>query len=72
MESPWNQPKNTYTPAEVAAMFGVKTATVYAWLSRNEIHGNKNGHFRSITEAQIVEFVNSRRNPDRIDMTYAP
>ena len=43
MENPWSQPKTSYTPGEVAAMFGVKTKTVYAWLSRGEMRGNKNG-----------------------------
>lgn len=52
-------------------MFGVKTKTVYAWLSRREMCGNKNGYFRSITEAQIMEFINNRKNPDKVDMTYA-
>ena len=71
MQSPWNQPKTSYSPAEVAEMFGVQTKTVYAWLSRKEMRGNKNGYFRSITEAQIMEFINNRRNPDKVDMTYA-
>jgi excisionase family DNA binding protein len=71
MENPWTQPKTSYTPGEVAAMFGVKTKTVYAWLSRGEMRGNKNGYFRFITIPQIQEFIRNRRDPDKIDMTYA-
>jgi excisionase family DNA binding protein len=71
MENPWSQPKSSYTPGEVAAMFGVKTKTVYAWLSRGEMRGNKNGYFRFITIPQIQEFIRNRKDPDKVDMTYA-
>ena len=32
---------NSYTPAEVAMMLGVKTSTVHAWLSRKEMRAVK-------------------------------
>ena len=64
----------SYTPAQVAKMLGVKTSTVHAWLSREEMRGNKVGHSRFITPQQISEFHSRRsgsKNGDYIDYTYA-
>jgi excisionase family DNA binding protein len=64
----------SYTPAQVAKMFGVKTSTVHAWLSREEMRGNKVGHSRFITPQQINEFHSRRKNGKSggsIDYTYA-
>ena len=64
----------SYTPAQVAKMLGVKTSTVHAWLSREEMRGSKVGHSRFITPQQINEFHprrNGGKNGDYIDYTYA-
>jgi len=65
----------SYTPAQVAKMLGVKTSTVHAWLSREEMRGSKVGHSRFITPQQINDFYSRRsggRDGDYIDYTYAP
>jgi excisionase family DNA binding protein len=62
---------SSYTPAQVAQMFGVKTTTVHAWLSRKEIRGNKVGHRRFITEQQIRDFVHQRKTGEFVDLTYS-
>jgi excisionase family DNA binding protein len=61
----------SFTPAQVAQMLGVKTSTVYAWLSRNEMQANKVGHYRYITQQQIKEFYLRRKTGEYIDYTYA-
>ena len=53
-------------------MLGVKPSTVYAWLSRKELHGNKVGHKRYITQRQLKEFSDYRATGDYVDCTYAP
>jgi len=66
--------QNSYTPAQVAQMLGVKTSTVHAWLSRSEMRGNKVGHHRFITPQQITEFYSQRKGGktgDYVDYTYA-
>ena len=66
--------QNSYTPAQVAQMLGVKTSTVHAWLSRSEMRGNKVGHHRFITPQQIIEFYSRRKSGktgDYVDYTYA-
>ena len=54
MENPWTQPKTSYTPGEVAAMFGVKTKTVYAWLSRGESVITAKGTRNNIEALQFI------------------
>jgi len=66
------RPPNSYTPIEVAEMLGVKPATVYAWLSRKELRGNKVGHKRYITRQQLKEFYEQKRLGEYTDYTYAP
>ena len=61
----------SFTPTQVAQMLGVKTATVYAWLSRNEMQSNKVGHNRYITQQQIKEFFLRRKTGEYVDYTYA-
>ena len=61
----------SFTPAQVAQMLGVKTSTVYAWLSRNEMQANKVGHNRYITQQQIKEFYLRRKTGEYVDYTYA-
>jgi excisionase family DNA binding protein len=61
----------SFTPTQVAQMLGVKTSTVYAWLSRNEMQANKVGHNRYITQQQIKEFFLRRKTGEYVDYTYA-
>ena len=65
------RPPNTYTPKQIANMLGVKTSTVYAWLSRKELRGYKHGRNRYISKQQIHEFYQKRVSSEYIDMTYA-
>jgi excisionase family DNA binding protein len=65
-----NQP-STYTPLEIANMFGVKPSTVYAWLSRKELEANKLGNNRVISQSQIRQFIESRKRNEWIDRTYS-
>jgi len=62
----------SYTPTELAQVLGVKPSTVYAWLSRGELHGNKVGARRFITQQQVKEFYEYRRTGEYTDYTYAP
>ena len=71
MDNSWNNSQASYSPKQVATMFGVKTVTVYAWLSRGELRGNKNGYRRVITTPQIQEFMSNRTNPEKVDLRYA-
>ena len=61
----------SFTPAQVAQMLGVKTSTVYAWISRNEMQANKVGHYRYISQQQIKEFYSRRKTGEYVDYTYA-
>jgi len=71
--NPFNaKPENSYTPMQVAELLGVKTSTVYAWLSRKELMGNKIGHKRFITQQQLNSFYEKRSTGVIIDYTYAP
>ncbi len=65
-------PVNSYTPIQVAELLGVKPSTVYAWLSRRELEGNKVGHKRYITHQQLKNFSEKRNSGVVIDYTYAP
>ncbi len=62
-------PSYTYTPIEVAKMLGVKPATVYAWISRNELKASKNGRNRTVSPGQLKEFQELRNNGQIIDHT---
>ena len=64
-------PPTSFTPAQVAQMLGVKTSTVYAWLSRKEMQANKVGHYCYITQQQIKEFYLRRKTGEYVDYTYA-
>lgn len=61
---------NTYSPAEVSKMLGVKPATVYAWMSRKELKANKIGRNRAISHRQLKEFHEQRKNGEFIDRSY--
>jgi len=61
---------NTFTPAEVSKMLGVKPATVYAWMSRKELKANKIGRNRAISHKQLKEFHEQRKNGEFIDRSY--
>jgi excisionase family DNA binding protein len=50
-------------------MLGVKPATVYAWISRNELKASKNGRNRTISLRQLKEFQELRNNGQIIDYT---
>lgn len=65
------QPQGSLTPKEVAIRLGVKTSTVYAWLSRKEMYANRVGTRRFITEQQINDFHAQRKSGDYVDLTYA-
>lgn len=64
--------QTSYTPTELALVLGVKPSTIYAWLSRGELRGNKVGARRFITQQQVKEFYEYRRTGEYTDYTYAP
>ena len=61
----------TYTPSEVAAIFGLKTGTVYADLSRGRLSAHYFGRRRLVTEAQLLAYKEKRHQVVLVDMTYA-
>ena len=61
-----------HTPAQVAEIFGVKTSTVHAWISRKEMRATKVGHRRYISLQQMREFREMRQTGEYINYTYAP
>ena len=63
--------QNGLSPEQVALKFGVKRATVYAWISRGELRANKVGFRRYITQAQIQAFTIRRSTGETVDMTYS-
>lgn len=67
-----NQFIRTYTPAEVARIFGVKKGTVYAWLSRMELRGTKVNGRQRISELDLKSFTDLRNGGDFVDRRYAP
>jgi excisionase family DNA binding protein len=67
---PSNIQPASFTPAEVGKMFGVKTSTVHAWLSRKEMRALKVGHRRFISLQQIKEFREMRQLGEYVDYTY--
>lgn len=54
-----NAPES-YTPSELAEILKVKTSTIYAWISRGELQSTRTGYSRSITKAQLQNFIISR------------
>lgn len=54
-----NTPES-YTPSELAEILKVKTSTIYAWISRGELQSTRTGYSRSITKAQLQNFIISR------------
>ena len=56
---PDNAPKS-FTPDQLAKLLDVKTATIYAWISRGELQSNKAGYSRSISQDQLYRFIVSR------------
>ena len=59
------------TPEQVGERLGVKTSTVYAWISRGEIRAFKFERRRYISEEQINDFQHNRGSSDYIDYRYA-
>ena len=72
MENSLIPPAIAHTPKQLAEMLGLKPSTIYAWLSRGELRGNKVGHRRFITSTQLREFFEFRKTGEYIDYTYAP
>jgi excisionase family DNA binding protein len=59
------------TPIEVSTLLGVKTATVYAWISRKEIRSVKIDGRRFVPMLGIHEMFARRRTGEYVDQTYA-
>lgn len=59
------------TPEQVAVRLGVKTATVYAWISRGEMQAFKVDRRRFISEEQMHNFQQRRGHGDYLDYRYA-
>lgn len=59
------------TPTEVSTLLGVKTSTVYAWISRKELRSLKIDNRRFIPLASIHELYASRQSGEFVDHTYA-
>jgi len=60
-----------YTPEQVGVMLGVKTSTIYAYISRKELRALKVGHRRFVSDQQIKEFSERRMTGEYVDHTYA-
>jgi len=61
----------TYTPTEVAEMFGIRTGTIYAELSRGRLRAYHYQRRRLITQDQLEEYKKVRQSTVVVDMTYA-
>ena len=59
----------SYTPKQIAEICGVKTSTVYAWISRNELKAHRFGRNRRINQFQLADFLSHRSLQVVIDMT---
>ncbi len=59
------------TPEQVAERLGVKTSTVYAWISRGEMQAFKVDRRRFISEEQVNNFRQRRGDGDFVDSRYA-
>ena len=58
--------KSLFTPKQVAEMLGYKVASIYAFLSRQELHASKVGRSRFISEQQLNDFILSRSEKDGV------
>lgn len=67
--NPQFNPKHL-TPEQVAECLGVKTATVYAWISRGEMQAFKFDRRRFISEEQVHNFQQRRGHGDYVDYRY--
>jgi excisionase family DNA binding protein len=70
LANPQFNPKHL-TPEQVAERLGVKTSTVYAWISRGEMQSFKFDRRRYISEEQIHNFQQRRSGSDFVDYRYA-
>ncbi len=61
--------EHSYTPKQIAEICGVKTSTVYAWISRNELKAHRFGRNRRINQFQLSDFLSHRSLEVVIDMT---
>ena len=52
--------KNRYSPSEAADILGLKVSSVYALLSRRELHGFHDGRRRVITDGQLNEYLQNK------------
>lgn len=68
--NPQFNPKHL-TPEQVAERLGVKTSTVYAWISRGEMQAFKVDRRRFISEEQVNNFRQRRGGGDFVDYRYA-
>ena len=59
----------SYTPKQLAEICGVKTSTVYAWISRSELKAHRFGRNRRINQFQLADFLSHRSLEVVIDMT---
>jgi excisionase family DNA binding protein len=62
---------NHLTPEQVAKCLGVKTSTVYAWISRGEMQAYKFDRRRFISLEQMHNFQQYRGKGDYVDYRYA-
>lgn len=63
--------RNDLTPAQAAEILGMKTASIYALISRHELEANKVGRSRFISLSQLDAYTKKRGNKDGVDYTYA-
>jgi excisionase family DNA binding protein len=63
--------RNDLTPAQAAEILGMKTASIYALISRHELEANKVGRSRYISLSQLETYTKRRSNKDVVDYTYA-
>jgi excisionase family DNA binding protein len=61
MYQPWQAKPIRYSPKQVGQMLSVETSTVYAWISRGELHALRVGRRRFISPEQLKAFVELRK-----------
>ena len=59
-----------FTPSEAATKLGLKVGSIYALLSRGELHAYHKGRRRLIPEVEL-ERLKAKRTAVVVDMTYA-